>query len=74
MYKQHRYEALRGAPDSPESSVKRSRLQSQEAPRRRSCCVMKPPYCAFHDHTCRQCVSWQAWCQMAFTFRDAGRV
>lgn len=40
------------APDRPESSVKRSRLQSHEAPRRRSCCVMKPPYCAFQAHTC----------------------
>ena len=40
-----------GAPLSPSSRVNRSRDQSQEAPRRRSCWVMKPPYSRFHCHT-----------------------
>lgn len=32
------------SPLSPSSSVKRSRLQSHDAPKRRSWLVMKPPY------------------------------
>ena len=37
--------------DSPSSIVKRSRLQSQEAPSRFSWLTMVPPDCAFHSHT-----------------------
>lgn len=46
-------EIMKGAcpPERWLSSVKRSRLQSQEAPRLRSCWLIKPPYCSFHCQT-----------------------
>ncbi len=49
-----RTNASRTARLSPSSSVKRSRSQSQLAPRRRSCSVMRLPYFCFHSQVRRR--------------------
>ena len=43
------HKTLRTALDRPSSMVKRSRFQSQEAPKRRSCSIIPPPESAFQS-------------------------
>ena len=41
--------------------VKRSRVQSQEKPRRRICSAMRPPWRCFHSHTRSMKASRPRW-------------
>ena len=57
--------------DSPRgaSIVKTSRDQSSMQPRRRSCVVIRAPYCSFHPHTCFTNSSRpRSWRETPFSF------